>query len=128
MVFSLLSLLLLAVCMCDAQVSNKTWAILAIALVFCLLPYDIHFSRDARNYTMLVFLCSLFSYLFFRAVVFGERRYFSLVLSGISAIYTDSLALMYIMAAAMAGVLASPTRANVYLMAKLGLILGVLWI
>ena len=129
MVFSLLSFLLLGVCVRDAQSSNKTWAILAIALVFCLLPYDIHFSRYARNYTMLVFLCSLFSYLFFRLVVFDERRYFPYVaLVGILALYTNNIALMCIGAAVAAGVLAKRTRANLLTAAKLGLILAVGWI
>ncbi|HTY22841.1 MAG TPA: glycosyltransferase family 39 protein [Desulfomonilaceae bacterium] len=127
--FSLLLLLLLAMCIRDAQASNNSWAILASACVFSLLPYDIYFSRDARNYTMLVFLCSLFSYLFFRVVVSGEQRWFPYAaLVGISAIYTHNLALMSIAAAAVAGVLSSPTRANLYVVAKLGLILAVGWI
>jgi hypothetical protein len=129
MVFSLLSLLLLGVCVSDSQPSNKTWAILAIALVFCLLPYDIYFSRYARNYTMLVFFCSLFSYLFFRLIVFGERKYFPyVVLVGVLAIYTSDISLMCIGAAAAAGVLARPTRANLLTTTKLGLILAVAWI
>ncbi len=129
MLFSLLLFLLLAVCVSDAQPRNRTWAILAIASVFCLLPYDIHFSRYARNYTMVVFFCSLFSYLFFRLVVFGERRYFSYVaLVGVLAIYTNNVALMCIVAAVSAGLLAKPTRANLLVAAKLGLILAVAWI
>jgi hypothetical protein len=129
MVFSLLLFLLLAVCVCDAQPSNKTWAILAIALVFCMLPYDIYFSRYARNYTALVFFSSLFSYLFFRLIVFGERKYFPYVaLVGVLAIYTNDIALMSLAAAAAAGVLARPTRANLLTAAKLGFILAVAWI
>jgi len=127
--FSLLSFLLLAVCVGDAQASNKTWATLAVASVFCLLPYEIHFSRYARNYTMLVFFCSLFSYLFFRLVVFGERRYFPYAaLVGILAVYTNNVALMYLVAAVAAGLLAKPSRANLLVAAKLGLILAVGWI
>ena len=127
--FSLFSLLLLAVCVSHAQPSNKTWATLAVASVFCLLPYEIHFSRYARNYTMLVFFCSLFSYLFFRLVVSGERRCFPYVaLVGILAVYTNNVALMCLAAGVAAGLLAKPTRANLLVTAKLGLILAVGWI
>ena len=126
MVFSLLLFLLLALSIRDAQRSNRTWAIGAVALVFCLLPYDIFFSRYARNYTMMVFLCSLFSYLFFRLVVFSERKYFPhVVLAGILALYTNNVSLLCIGAALAAGVLAKPNRANLFTAVKLALILAV---
>jgi len=129
MVFSLFLFLLLAVCMCNSQPSNKTWGVLAAALVFCLLPYDIYFSRYARNYTMLVFFCSLFSYLFFRLIVFSERRYFPyVVLVGVLALYTNNIALMWVGAALAAGVLAKPTRVNLLRAVKLGLLLAVGWV
>jgi hypothetical protein len=96
----------------DALNEKKTiWIFPVVSLLFVFSPYDIHLSRFARSFTMLMFVCTAFSYFYFKFVISGEQIYWTLSLpTGIAAVYTHHLALMYVPCAILAGFLVKANR------------------
>ena len=94
-IFSISTLLVLFLHTKALNKDRKMWIFPVTALLFCFSPYEIHLSRFARSFTMLMFICTAFSYLYFKFVISGEKRYWALsVPAGIAAVYTHHLALL----------------------------------
>ncbi len=128
-IFSTL-MLIFAFLHADALNEKQTiWIYPVIALLFVFSPYDVHLSRFARSFTMLMFICTAFSYFYFKFVISGERLYWILSLpAGIAAIYTHHLALMYVPCAILAGFLVKANRRTASYALLLGAIIAVSYI
>ena len=110
-IFSILTLVFIFL-HANALNERKTiWIFPVVSLLFVFSPYDIHLSRFARSFTMLMFVCTAFSYFYFKFVISGEKIYWTLSLpTGIAAVYTHHLALMYVPCAIVAGFLVKANR------------------
>jgi len=96
-IFSLLTLLSMFLHANAINEERNFWLFPVIAVLFCFSPYEIHLARFARSFTMLMFLCTAFSYTYFRFTISGEKYYWFLSLPwGIAAVYTHHLALVYV--------------------------------
>jgi len=94
------------------QRRNLVLPILVGALYVCL-PYDIHLSMTARSWTMAVFLCGLFSYLYMCVTLRDKKNWFvgSLIVA-ICAVFVHYITLLSVAAAVTAATLIQPTKAN----------------
>ncbi len=94
------------------QRRNFVLPILVGALYVCL-PYDIHLSKTARSWTMAVFLCGLFSYLYACVTLRDKKNWFvgSLIVA-ICAVFVHYITLISVAAAVTAATLIQPTKAN----------------
>ncbi len=105
-IFSISTLLMLFLHAEALNQDRKLWIFPVTALLFCFSPYEIHLSRFARSFTMLMFICTAFSYSYFKFIISGDKRYWALSLPvGIAAVYTHHLALLYVPCAIFAGFL-----------------------
>jgi uncharacterized membrane protein len=108
-IFSVLTLLFMFLHANALNKDREIWIFLTTALLFCFSPYEIHLSHLARSFTMVMFICTAFSYLYFKFIISGERRYWALSLPvGIAAVYTHHLALLYLPCAIVSGLLLKP--------------------
>lgn len=124
-IFSISTLLVLFLHTKALNKDHKLWIFPVTALLFCFSPYEIHLSRFARSFTMLMFICTAFSYLYFKFVVSGEKRYWALSLPvAIAAVYTHHLALLYVPCAIVAGFLLKPRFENGLYALSLGAIIA----
>jgi 4-amino-4-deoxy-L-arabinose transferase-like glycosyltransferase len=122
--FSTLTLVILVLHMQAAANSNKVEPVLILIAIYIFLPYDIHLSRFARGYTMLIFLCSAFSLCYFRLIESDKTRYFILAAClGLLAIHTHYLAIIYVFASMVAGLSIRPSARSFLRSAFLGLLL-----
>ncbi len=106
------------------QRRNLILPILVGALYVCL-PYDIHLSKTARSWTLAVFLCGLFSYLYVWVTLRDKKNWFagSLIVA-ICAVFTHYITLLSVAATVISATLIQPTKANLRYAGKtLGIIL-----
>ena len=91
---------------------NLVLPILVGALYLCL-PYDIHLSKTARSWTLMVFLCGLFSYLYVWVTVRDKKNWFvgSLIVA-ICAFFIHYMTLLSVAATVISAALIQPTKAN----------------
>ncbi len=94
------------------QRRNLVLPIVVGALYVCL-PYDIHLSKTARSWTMAVFLCGLFSYLYVCVTLRDKKNWFvgSLIVA-ICAVFVNYISFLSVVAAVTAATLIQPTKAN----------------
>jgi uncharacterized membrane protein len=103
-IFSILTLVFVFLHASALNERKTIWIFPVVSLLFVFSPYDIHLSRFARSFTMLMFVCTAFSYFYFKFVISGEKIYWTLSFpTGIAAVYTHHLALMYVPCAIVAG-------------------------
>jgi len=95
-----------------ARKRNLVLLILVGALYVCL-PYDIHLSKTARSWTIAVFLCGLFSYLYACVTLRDKKNWFiwSLIVA-IFAVFVNYITLLSVTAAVAAATLVQSTKAN----------------
>jgi uncharacterized membrane protein len=119
--FSVLTLLMILLHADSLNQQRNPWLFVVVSLLICLSPYEIHLSRLARSFTMLMFMCTAFSYVYFKFSLSGDKYYWllSLVL-GVIALYVHHLALLYVPCAILAGYLLNPRLRNGLLSLFLG--------
>jgi len=85
-----------------------------ISTMFVFSPLDIHLSRFARQYTLIMFLCTCFSYSLFEFAFSGNKRFliFSFFIA-LLAIYSHYMALVYVTATIITIILIKPSRSNI---------------
>ena len=128
-IFSILTLVFVFLHASALNERKTIWIFPVVSLLFVFSPYDIHLSRFARSFTMLMFVCTAFSYFYFKFVISGEKIYWTLSLpTGIAAVYTHHLALMYVPCAIVAGFLLKADRQTGLYASWLGAIIALSYI
>lgn len=111
--FSGLTLLMVLLHADSLNNRQSPWLFIVISLLICFSPYEIHLSRLARSFTMLMFMSTAFSYVYFKFSLSGNRYYWFLsFLFGVMSLYVHHLALVYIPCAIFAGFLLNPKLKN----------------
>jgi hypothetical protein len=91
---------------------NAVMALLTGVLLMCL-PYDIHLAKAARSWTLIVFLCALFTCLYANVSIRDKRNWIIWsAIVGICAVYVHYLALVSLLGAVLASLAVKPTREN----------------
>jgi uncharacterized membrane protein len=120
-VFSALTLLVILLHADSLNQKRDPWLFVVVSLLICLSPYEIHLSRLARSFTMLMFMCTAFSYVYFKFSLTGDKYYWLLsFVLGVTALYVHHLALLYVPCAIIAGYLLNPRLKNGLLSLFLG--------
>jgi hypothetical protein len=124
--FSLLTLVALSMYCGLVEVHERSKYIFFVLALFCFLPYEIYLARYARSYTMLMFLCTAFTYCYFRLSIYEEPRYLGWsVMLGTFSLYTNYLAGIFMTATIAAGLLCGSSRSRIVSLQML-LAIGVL--